>query len=257
MPPETRIPPRTGRSLAALLAVDAVALVVIAVLVALGVWQVHRRAWKLDLIERVEARIHAPPAALPPRDHWPQVTAASDEYRRVRVVGAFLDVRPAFVRAVTEFGGGFWMLAPLHTADGAVVLVNRGFVPDDQKKALASAPTPPPGPHDVRGLLRMSEPGGGFLRSNDSAADRWYSRDVAAIAAARGLPDVAPFFIDADKAQGESGAPLAGMTVLAFPNNHLLYAFTWFAMALLLAGGMAHVNVRFWKERRSSLCADP
>jgi surfeit locus 1 family protein len=34
--------------------------VAIAGLIALTVWQIHRRAWKLDLIARVEARIHAP-----------------------------------------------------------------------------------------------------------------------------------------------------------------------------------------------------
>jgi len=189
---------RAGRSFAALLAVNVAALVVVAVLVALGIWQVERRAWKLDLIARVEARVHAPPVAVPPQVDWPNVTAASTEYRHVQVSGVFLDVRPALVQAVTALGGGFWMLAPLRTANGDVVLVNRGFIPSDQREAFASA-SPPPGLQEVRGLLRISEPGGGFLRSNDPAVDRWYSRDVAAISAARGLRDVAPFFIDAER----------------------------------------------------------
>ena len=98
----------------------------------------------------------------------------------------------------------------------------------------------------------MSEPGGGFLRANDPAADRWYSRDVAAIAAARGLDEVAPFFIDADGTPGATAPPLGGLTVVAFPNNHLLYAFTWFAMALLLAWRRRTMNFRLWKERRLS-----
>ncbi len=80
----------------------------------------------------------------------------------------------------------------------------------------------------------MSEPKGGFLRSNDPAADRWYSRDVAAISAARGLTDTAPYFIDADATANPGGLPVGGLTVIAFRNTHLVYALTWFALALML-----------------------
>src|SRR5690606_36844343 len=89
------------------------------------------------------------------------------------------------------------------------------------------------------GLLRLSEPGGGFLRRNMPAENRWYSRDVAAIAAARGLDDVAPFFVDAEPgaAAGADSWPRAGLTITRFSNNHLGYALTWFALALLVAWG--------------------
>lgn len=232
----------------ALIAADLVVAFVVVALVALGVWQVQRRTWKLDLIQRVEARVHAPPQALPAHDRWPQVSAASDEYRHVTTKGTFITVRPALVQAVTNFGGGFWVIAPLRAEDGATVLVNRGFVPADQREAtLASGP--PPGPTQVTGLLRLSEPGGGFLRNNDPRNDRWYSRDVQAIAAARGLPDVAPFFIDQEEA-ARGGYPVGGLTVIAFPNNHLLYAITWFAMAFLLAGATTHTNLQLLRRRR-------
>ena len=52
----------------------------------------------------------------------------------------------------------------------------------------------------------MTEPGGGFLRRNDPAAGRWHSRDVRAIAAARGLDEVAPYFIDAERRRAGRGA---------------------------------------------------
>ncbi|WP_321163203.1 SURF1 family protein, partial [Sphingomonas sp. Leaf412] len=85
----------------------------------------------------------------------------------------------------------------------------------------------------VTGLLRISEPKGGFLRDNDPAAERWYSRDTAAIAARRGVGRVAPYFIDADRSG--RGWPRGGMTVVRFPDNHLVYAVTWFALAGLVA----------------------
>jgi surfeit locus 1 family protein len=85
----------------------------------------------------------------------------------------------------------------------------------------------------------MSEPKGGFLRANDSSTNRWYSRDVAAISAARGLPDAAPYFIDAEAIEPAiAGTPIGGMTVISFANNHLQYALTWFTLAVMLAGGV-------------------
>jgi len=89
----------------------------------------------------------------------------------------------------------------------------------------------------------MSEPGGAYLRANDPASDRWFSRDVTAIAAAHGLDKVAPYFIDTERTPGESGLPVAGLTVIAFSNNHLVYALTWGTLALMAAAGAVFVNL--------------
>jgi surfeit locus 1 family protein len=90
----------------------------------------------------------------------------------------------------------------------------------------------------VTGLLRASEPAGRILRPNEPARERWFSRDVAAIASARGLADVAPFFIDADATSNPGGAPIGGMTVVRFRNAHLAYAATWFGLAALCVTGL-------------------
>lgn len=203
--------------------------------VALGIWQVERRAWKHDLIARVEARIHASPAALPEASRWQNLAPAAYEYRKVRLSGTFLHDREALVQALTERGAGFWVLTPLRTSEG-LVLVNRGFVPGE-KRAPESRPAGSlAGPVIVTGLMRVSEPGGGFLRANDPAGDRWYSRDVEAIARARGLGRVAPFFVDADATANPGGYPIGGLTVVRFADNHLVYALTWFALAALCLG---------------------
>ncbi|MGY2889007.1 cytochrome oxidase assembly protein ShyY1 [Bradyrhizobium sp. USDA 4524] len=152
----------------------------VVLLSALGIWQIERRTWKLALIERVEQRMHAAPVAPPPPSSWPAVTAASDEYRRVTVRGTFLNADETLVQAVTAEGPGFWVLTPLQAADGTTVLVNRGFVPSDKRDPATRRDGERQGAVSVTGLLRMSEPKGGFLRSNDASAGRWYSRDVAA-----------------------------------------------------------------------------
>ena len=128
----------------------------------------------------------------------------------------------------------------------AVVLVNRGFVPADMRDRAARAATEPAGDVTVTGLLRLTEPGGGFLRRNDAAGDRWFSRDVEAIAAARGLTNVAPYFVDADAASNPAEPlPVGGLTVIAFHNSHLVYAITWYGLALMVVGGA-------WLVRRES-----
>ena len=166
--------------------------------------------------------------------------ADRDEYRRVELAGTFLNDRETLVRATTALGMGWWVLTPLRRDDGSVVLVNRGFVPPEQRDRGARGEVDPTAPARVTGLVRMSEPAS-LLRSNDPSANRWATRDVAAIAAARGLANVAPYFVDAEPAASAAPAPgpVAGLTVVTFPNNHLVYALTWYAMAALLAGASA------------------
>ena len=210
----------------------------VVLLTALGVWQVERRSWKLALIERVDQRMHAAPVALPAPSSWPAITAASDEYRRVTVSGTFFNGDETLVQAVTTEGPGFWVLTPLRMTDGTTVLVNRGFVPPDRRDPATRRNGEPQGRVSVTGLLRISEPKGAFLRNNDPAAGRWYSRDVAAIAAMHGLSRTAPFFIDADAAPNPGGYPVGGLTIVRFPNNHLIYALTWFTLAIMLAAAL-------------------
>nr|WP_249139832.1 SURF1 family protein [Bradyrhizobium japonicum] len=211
-------------------------LIAFVLLIALGVWQIERRAWKLALIDRVEQRVHAPAQPIPSPASWPAIGAANDEYRHVSVSGRFLHDRETLVQAVTEEGPGYWVLTPLKRDDGTLVLINRGFVPSERRDVSTRRDGNPDGLVEITGLLRMTEPKGGFLRNNVPQHNRWYSRDVAAITAARGVREAAPFFVDADAGSQIAGGPIGGLTVIRFPNNHLIYALTWFALAFMLAG---------------------
>jgi surfeit locus 1 family protein len=225
----------------------------VCVLTALGVWQLERRVWKLDLIRRVSERVHAAPAPAPGPAAWAGITAANDEYRHVRLSGRFLNDRETLVQAVTELDGGYWLVTPLRTDQGFTVLVNRGFVPPTLRDPAARASGRIAGETTVAGLMRMTEPKGGFLRANDPARDLWRSRDVRAIAAARGLSNVAPYFVDEDLSPDPQAFPRGGLTVLTFPNSHLVYALTWFGLAALLAGSaIAALRSESRKSRASA-----
>lgn len=217
------------------------ALLLAALFIGLGIWQMQRRGWKHALIARVEARVHAPPVPVPSRADWP-ATAAHDAYRRVVVDGRFLRNRDTLVRATTALGSGYWVMTPLRTADGTI-LVNRGFVPPERREAVLRHGPPADEPFRVTGLLRTSEPEGGFLRANMPAEDHWYSRDVAAIARRHGIQDAAPFFIDAEAEAGPLRYPAGGLTVIRFTDNHLIYALTWFGLAMLSVAGAVVVVV--------------
>ena len=240
--------------------------------VALGVWQVQRLAWKEALVERIERHVQAPPVPAPGPADWAGI-GREDEYRRLQLAGRFDYGREVLVRASTVLGSGYWVLTPLRTESGPWVLVNRGFVPPQLRTRVPRGDEV----QVVIGLLRLPEPGGSVLQDNDPAAGRWYSRDVAAIAAAQGLQGpVAPFFVDVQApagarlrarpglpgegqaiaedqpvAAGSSAAreawPRPGLTVLTFTNNHLVYALTWFALAAIMAGATGFL---LWHERR-------
>jgi surfeit locus 1 family protein len=213
----------------------------LAVLVGLGCWQLHRLAWKESLIAEVGARVAAPPADPPAEADWAKLAADDYDYRHVRVSGVYEFSRQALVfRALEQARGrysgpGYLVLTPLRLEGGAHIIVNRGFVPQDQKDRFAAPAPDAAGETVVTGLMRPSEPRNWFTPSDDPAHGQWFTRDPAAIAAAFKIDRAAPFTIDADAgAPGE--LPQGGETVLAFPNSHLAYAFTWFGMALALVG---------------------
>ncbi|PKR57230.1 SURF1 family protein [Thalassospira lohafexi] len=201
----------------------------------LGYWQVERRAWKLDLIERVDARVQGDPVTAPDQNDWENVTRDRDEYRKVMLLGTYRNDLESHVYAATDYGAGYWVITPMARVDGTIIMINRGFVPTDHRDRATRPEGMIEGQTRVTGLLRLDEPVGTFIRDNVPQEDRWYSRDVRAMAIKRGLDParVAPYFIDADGKNNPGKLPVGGLTKISFPNNHLMYALTWFGMAVL------------------------
>jgi surfeit locus 1 family protein len=225
-----------ARSLAALALATLIGL---ALLIGLGVWQLKRLAWKEALIAAVEARVSAPAVGLPAPSDWPALSPEDYEYRHVRASGVFDFSHQALVfRSLSNprgrySGPGYLVMTPLKLTSGESVLVNRGFVPEERKGSADSGPS---GEVEVTGLMRASEGRTWFTPSDDPSRGQWFTRDVEGIAKGLGLGPHAPFSIDADASAEPGALPQGGETILAFPNNHLSYAITWFGTALALAG---------------------
>jgi surfeit locus 1 family protein len=230
-------------------------------LVLLGNWQVRRYHLKLKIAHDIATRVHAPPVDSPGPTEWSRITDGHLQYLHVKLRGNFID-RQTLVRGSSSQGYGYWAMAPLRTDRGFIVLVNRGYVPPEFSSAPASAKIKPPtGEVSLTGLLRPTEPRGGFLRRNQPDKNLWYSRDVDAIAAADHLPadQIAPYFVDADASVTNAGAskwPMAGLTSIHIYNHSFGYAVTWYLLALgtLLAMGIV---IRHEMQTRKDSQRDP
>lgn len=229
----------------------------LAILIGLGTWQLQRLAWKEGLIAQIEARAYGEAGEILPEAQWGAFSKDDQEYRRVRVSGEYLFDDEVAVHGLLpgETRGqplqGYYLLTPLRLESGAVVVVNRGFVPTP----LLDEAARPEGEVAVEGLVRASEEQAPFVPDNDPTAGQWFTRDLAAIAQARGLERVAPFYVDAvrDEAAEAAGAawPRGGGTVLEPSNNHLQYAFTWFGLAAVLVAVFVVFSWRWVRDREA------
>jgi surfeit locus 1 family protein len=216
------------------------ALLLLAALTALGTWQLQRKTWKEHLIATVTERLAAPPSALPAPDTWPGLDRADDEYRRVKFAATFDHGKEALVYAAPSAfrpdvtGRGYWIFTPARLAGSAVVVVNRGFVPEDRKDAASRATDQVTGPVEIVGVLRWPEARTWFSAADDPAHNLWFVRDPRAIAAAKGIGAVAPFYVEQESPVPPGGWPQPGKLVVNLPNNHLQYVVTWYGLALVL-----------------------
>ncbi|WP_181705908.1 SURF1 family protein [Chthonobacter rhizosphaerae] len=215
----------------------------LAVLIALGTWQVERLHWKQALIARVEERLASPPQPLPAPETWADLTAEEVEYRPVSFTGRYDHSREIHVFiALTQpkgplRGQGYFVMTPAMLADGRWVFVNRGFVPLDRKDASTRPESQIPGDVTIAGLMRPAEEPSWLSPKPDVSRNVWFVRDPARMAVAAGLDParVAPFTVDAFAADLPGGLPQGGETVITFSNNHLQYVVTWYGLAAALA----------------------
>jgi surfeit locus 1 family protein len=222
---------RAGR-LRALLWPTVLAACGLAVLLGLGTWQLERRAWKAGLIAHLQAAMAAPAVPLPATI----ADAAALEFRHVWVEGRFDHVHELYVTSrFYRDTPGYQVVTPLRRADGAAVLVNRGWVPL-ASQAPASRPAGQlDGAVRLEGVVRLSSVPGWFTPANEPGRNLWFYPDVAQMAAAAGLARVSPVFVEVGPAANPGGLPIGGQTRVDLPNDHLQYAITWYSLATALA----------------------
>lgn len=228
------------------------------VLIGLGTWQLERREWKLALIEALNQRVQAPPTALPVKQRWYALSAATDEFRRVSFQATLRLQEWALVHTVGSplrpdvTGPGYWTFAPARLADGGLLVVNLGFVP--QQRTFQNRPPDigpmPAGALEMVGYLRWPETRGLFTPRDDPARNVWYVRDHLAIAKAKNWGEVAPFYVDLELPVLSTSGPRPGALKVQLRNDHLQYALTWYGLAAVLAVMFALWARSRWRAAR-------
>lgn len=241
------------------------ALLAFALLIGLGTWQVQRKAWKEGLIAALHAELAAPPVALPPPAAWTGLDRAALEYHRVTFTAQFDNARAALVFAAPSTfrpdvdEPGYWVFTPARLADGSLVVVNRGFVPEARKGAAARPDGGTEGPTEIVGALRWPEQRRWYTPGDEPAKNLWFTGDPQAIAAAKGLARgagaVAPFYVEQESPLPPGGLPKPGKLVVDLPDNHLQYALTWYGLALVLV--ISYLSFAFGSGRERSTGGQP
>lgn len=220
-------------------------LVMIALLIGLGVWQLQRRVEKHALIAALTERLAAAPQPLPPPAQWGALIPSHDEFRRVSFNATYARLPDAMVyssgSAVRDdiSGPGTWVFLPARLAEGETVVVNAGFVPNNmqdrnvQDRAVARLLSGQP--VALTGYIRFPETPGLLTPAADAAKRLWFARDHLAMARALGWGEVAPFYIDLDTPMPEGGIPKPGPLSVHLRDEHMQYAITWFSLAGVVA----------------------
>lgn len=207
-----------------------------AILVGLGAWQVQRLAAKQAQISQMEQRRLQNPVSLGEAVDLAETTGDVD-YLPIAVRGRF--ARDKEILMLTPFEGspGWRVITPFVSDKGTVVLVDRGVIPDKLRDAPESRVMT--GDQDISGYALWHRAGQGvFDPENDVAGNKWFWWDVPAmltdISIGEGLK-TAPFILHLDPKPDDQGFPRPTAPAETLRNNHLQYAITWFALALVLA----------------------
>jgi surfeit locus 1 family protein len=194
-------------------------LVMLAILLGLGAWQVERLHWKHALLADIAAAESHPAVPL---------TATPAPFAKVFARGTVrYDLAALFGAEGRDLPSGPTMgaqlLVPLERPDGPTILVLLGWVP--------RLPDLPPAPASIEGYIRAPDQAGTFSAMDDVAGRRFYTLDPRAIAAAVRLGPVAPFTLVALGPTVPGQFPDPAHRLPRPPDNHLSYALTWFGLA--------------------------
>ena len=203
----------------------------------LGVWQMERREWKRDILDRITVNQAAAPM---PIDELLKGDPLRREYGRVTLSGTCLHDKEFHLAARSMKNDvGVQIVTPVRTDDGKIVLFDRGWVPSTRKVPAKRAEGQVAGKLELTGIVRRAQVHRQFAPDNVPDKNVWFHVDVPLMRQmAGGAPDpvLDTFFLEADAKPNPGGLPIGGQTRLDIPNDHLQYAITWFLIALALAG---------------------
>ena len=207
-----------------------------AILAGLGIWQLQRLEVKQALIRQMEERRLQAPVSLDEAVDLAD-TAGDVDYLPIAARGRFAADKEILMLTTFEGNAGWRVITPFVSDKGIVVLVDRGVVPDTMRDASDSRVLT--GSQDIAGYALWHRTGRGlFDPENAVDQNKWFWWDVPAMLASVSIGEglkTAPFILHLNPKPEDRSFPRAMAPGDTLHSNHLQYAITWFALALVLA----------------------
>ena len=192
------------------------------ILIALGIWQLQRLAWKQNLLAQIDAAEAAPPR--------PIGTTTPPLFARVTAQGTLAAAPVALYGAeVRNNHMGAQLIERLDRPGLPPILAVLGWIPTD-----SGQPRPQSGSATITGYIRLPETPNWLSAADDPEGRHFYTLNPATIGPALGAANAAPYILVAMGAAGDG--PIPAETLPRPVNNHLQYALTWFGLAAALLG---------------------
>lgn len=216
--------------------VNTTVLISFIILVTLGTWQLDRKEQKEQLFEKIK-RVN-----LVVEDFENIVINENNLndwiYKKVSFKGNYRYEKELYVFTHLsdpkgDYGGaGYWIFNLFVSSKGNLIIINRGFVPQDMINEFKSKDSSEPVNNSQIGYIRSFEKRNIFTPDTDFNGKILYSilkEDIKKIFDINGIE---PYFVDL--ISSNQLIPQSNETRLKFPDNHLSYAITWYGLATSL-----------------------
>ena len=189
----------------------------LALLLYLGFWQIKRLEWKENIIEEIGIKLQNPVVSVPET-----FSEDKSQYLPVAASGIFDSRELHVLTSIKRLGPGFRIISRFISEDGRSFLVDRGFIPEEEKTNSR-----PAGFVNIEGNLFWPNETDFFTPDANKNSNIWFARDIELMSKEL---ETDPVMIVLRASDLESQPKPQPVTV-EITNNHLEYAITWFSLA--------------------------
>ncbi len=189
----------------------------ILVFLTLGVWQIVRLNWKLELLNSIENSFKSEPVEF--------LGSGPKNFQKITFEGKIDNSKIIYLYSLSETGEpGFDIINPVQI-NNKNFLLNRGWIPRGLKKNAFNI-----NKKKFNGILRLKSKSNYFKPENDVNKNYWFTLKDDDLIKYVGL-NFSPYIIYSQDTSNNQ-FPITKNIGANISNNHLKYALTWFSLAI-------------------------
>ena len=189
----------------------------ILIFLSLGIWQIVRLNWKLELINSIENSLKSDPVEF--------LGTSPKNFQKIKFEGNLNNSKIIYLYSLNEKGEpGFDILNPVQI-NNKNYLLNRGWIPRDLKKGKFKISQ-----KNFNGILRLKSKFNYFKPKNDIAKNYWFTLNDEDLVKYTGI--TFSHYIIYSQDLSDNQFPIIKNIGANISNNHLKYSLTWFSLAI-------------------------